>query len=823
MIQWLPAQQALSQQIAGGKASTLATLFARGFDVPEFVVLTSDAFDADDLTSAMRGQLAGMLATIAPGPFAVRSSGREEDSADHSHAGQFLTLLNVADEDVGSAAREVWMSGAAESVQHYRKTRGLPTDGGKPAVIVQRMVRARAAGICFSADPVSGRRDRIVISAIAGLADALVGGQEDGQSYVVDSNTSAIIERPATDPVLTDDDVAALVDLARRVQVAQGAPQDIEWAFEGERLFLLQARPITTTLRGPALADRDITIFDNSNIVESYPGLVSPLTYSFAQYAYARVYRMFVALIGVPQRTIRANAVVFDNMLGRIDGHIYYNLINWYRALSLLPGFANNRAHMEAMMGVGAPLPDDVSARLAPPPVRGLRQVMEYTRIAKMAALLLWQAAWLPQTRTGFYRRLSNSLKVTADAVNGLPLTALAAEYRRIEAELLDQWDAPLVNDFLCMIAFGASRKLIEQWAGQPGLQLHNSMMIGQGDIISAEPAKRIGRMGNLARGKSVVVARLRSGDRTLFDGDDALAAELRNYVAKFGDRCTEELKLESITLYDDPTSLLAAIAAAATGEEKVAASFSAEPLTDLSALFRDRPVRAWLMRPILTYAKSRVRDRENLRFERTRIFGHARRVFIAMGRQFHAHGQIDAPRDIFLLTVQEVLGAIEGFGVTGDLRGLIATRRAEMEAAAAMPEPLERITIAGAAITRSRAVSNPQATQPSNNDLQRSATGCSAGVKRGIARIIADPRKQILAHGDILVSRHTDPGWIAVFSNAAAMVVERGSLLSHSAIVAREMGIPCVVGLKDATRWIADGDIIEVDGSSGSVRKIDG
>jgi pyruvate,water dikinase len=174
------------------------------------------------------------------------------------------------------------------------------------------------------------------------------------------------------------------------------------------------------------------------------------------------------------------------------------------------------------------------------------------------------------------------------------------------------------------------------------------------------------------------------------------------------------------------------------------------------------------------------------------------------------------------MLTIPEVLGAIEGFAVSSDLRAIVALRRKEMEAAAATPEPPERITVTGAAIARQR-VAMTAAAAVMGNDEVRSATGCSAGVVRGVARVISDPRTQSLEKGGILVSRHTDPGWIAVFSNASAMVVERGSLLSHSAIVAREMGIPCVVGLKEATRWIADGETIEVDGAAGTVRKIDG
>jgi pyruvate,water dikinase len=818
----LRSYEAHDVAVVGGKAAALSKLAAHGFDVPPFFVLTEAAFKRKGLAAEARDSLAGVLGEIGPGPFATRSSAREEDGDSHSHAGQFLSILDVPESRLASAAHKVWMSGAASSVQQYRETRGLDRDGGKPAVLVQRMVNARAAGVCFTADPVSGRRGRIVISAIAGLGDRLVGGEEDGQTYVLSATTRTVLERPDADAVLTDTNLAALADLAIRVEQVQGSPQDIEWAFEGERLFLLQSRPITTPLAEAPAPDTAVTIFDNSNIVESYPGLVSPLTYSFAQYAYARVYRTFVSMIGVSQQRIRANAAVFDNMLGRIDGRVYYNLINWYRALALLPGFANNRAHMETMMGVGAPLPAEIAGRLAPPPAHGLERLTEYARIGKMAACLLFEAARLPFTRAAFFRRLSTAVTADPAAIRAMPLTALAAEYRRIEADLLDRWDAPLINDFLCMIAFGGSRKLIEKWAGPVGLELHNAVMIGQGDIISAEPAKRIASMAALARGDDALIARLERTDPTLLANASALAAELKAYLSKFGDRCTEELKLESITLDEDPAQLLMAVAAAARSPANSKPAHAPDSSAELAALFKNARIKGWLMGRIMVYAKARVRDRENLRFERTRIFGQARRVLLAMGAQLHAYGAIEAPRDVFMLTVQEVLGAIEGFAVSGELRTIVAMRRKEMEVAATLPEPPERITMTGAAVTRQRAAVKVELTAGAG-EQQRSATGCSAGKLRGVARVITDPRRQALAKGEILIARHTDPGWIAVFSNAAAMVVERGSLLSHSAIVAREMGIPCVVGLKDATRWIADGEIIEVDGGAGTVRKVDG
>jgi pyruvate,water dikinase len=806
---------ALDVAQAGGKAAALARLIKLGFDVPPFFVLDAARTDAfcNDL------DIADALQRLGDGPYAVRSSGREEDGATHSHAGQFLSLLNVAAEDVPDAIRKVWASGQTESLKSYRSSRGLDPDGGAPAVLVQRMARARAAGVAFSADPVSGRRDRIIISATAGLGDRLVAGEVDGEQYIVDSKTGDTVLASATDgaAALTPRDVAAVTSLAQRVAGAIGTPQDIEWAFEGDRLYLLQARAITTTLRDAPHADTSIAIFDNSNIVESYPGFVSPLTYSFAQYAYARVYRAFLAICGVSNETIRANTSALENMLGRIQGRVYYNLINWYRLLALLPGFSLNRAHMETMMGVAEPLPKPIADALAPAPAKGVAALAEWGRVARMAFKLTFEAMRLKRTTAKFYARLNVALVTDKAGIDAMSLSELARTYRNIEATLLDRWDAPLINDFLCMIAFGGSRKLTARWLGEAGLALHNDVMIGQGDIISAEPPQRIARMGRLIANHDELIACLSRGDVTCLKTHPALEAEVAAYIAKFGDRCTEELKLESITLDENPAPLLISIAAAA--RQKSSAPRREGGLDRFDTLLPGRPVKRFVLRHVLDWAKARVRDRENLRFERTRIFGQARRVFMAMARQLHAHDRLEDPRDIFLLTVQEILGAIEGFGVDRDLKALAALRKQHWTADRATPYPGDRVTLTGAVVTSDVMTSAAVAVEHPGHDLK--GTGCSAGIVTAKARVIRDPASEHLERGEVLVALHTDPGWIALFTNASAIVVERGSLLSHSAIVARELGIPCVVGLKGAMTAISSGDTIEVDGASGRVRKI--
>lgn len=806
---------------AGGKGSALAKLAAT-FPVPAFFVIRADAFTKSGLKPGVAGDVLHAVESLgADQLFAVRSSGLEEDGASSAHAGQFETELNVPLKDVTKAAHRVWRSGFTESLRQYRLAHGLPGDPQPPAVIVQVMVKARAAGVAFSADPVTGDRSVVVISAIKGLADKLVGGEEDGDSYRIGAGGATLeAELVDAEAVLSEAERAEVAVMARRAAAHFGRPQDIEWAFDAGGLKMLQSRPITTL--GEATPDNDSaieeTIWDNSNIVESYPGVTSPLTFSFARYVYAHVYQAFSRLMGVPAEDVDEHRAVFENMLGRVDGRVYYNLLNWYRALALFPGFKANRKFMEGMMGVSEALPQEMADRIAPPSASGWEKFVDNLKFGRVGLGLVWHEMRIKSTIAKFYARLNAALARPDAEIDAMAATTLAAEYRLLERQLLAKWDAPLVNDFLCMIAFGLAQKTMEKAGGDDGRAFLSSMLIGQGDIVSAEPARMIREMGGLVRDKPELVARLAKADVGAVDAMPELRAAFDRYIAKFGDRCTQELKLESRTLHEDPAQVLMAIAAAASTKSNARVTEDTRDLRDIFPEFGKRVMARWL----LDWAKARVRDRENLRFERTRLFGRVRRIFLALGARLTEAGVLNAPRDVFCLTVEELLGAVEGAAVTGDLKALVKLRQAEWDVQLKRPDPPERFSSTGAHVVGVAALSAHAAAQVEAGEV-RKGLACCKGVVTARVRVIEDPRVEALAPGEILVARHTDPGWIAVFANAAGVIAERGSLLSHSAIVAREMGVPCVVSLKGVTQWLRTGDVVRLDGGAGTVERVGG
>ena len=590
----------------GGKGAALARMAEAELPVPPFVVLAPDALaaslksdEAAALAEAERGaispeelaeRLAGLtvsdevgyavaaaLAVLGrPAFVAVRSSAPDEDGAESAFAGQLESFLFVPPEQVAERIAEVWRSAFAPRVWAYREARGIAGPPTALAVVLQAMIDAETAGVAFSVDPISANPDRAVVAAVRGLGSALVDGRAEAETLHIEPNgdvlsretpRQGIADRPASSGgvvevsveehgrVLTDHQAAEIAALARRAAEHAGRPQDVEWAFADGRLWLLQSRPISTLPAAPS--GGAVRLWDNANIVESYAGITTPLTYSFARRAYEAVYREFCRLLKVPEARIEAEDETFAQMIGLIRGRIYYNLGSWYRVLALLPGYRLNASLMEGMMGVREGIPDDL--RPEPPSTGRIRDGLALARTLGGLVTAHWR---LPRTRAAFLARVDRALAAHAD-LDGLSLDELATVYADLERELLRQWDAPLVNDFFAMIWFGLANRAADAWIGPGAL---GGLLAGDGDVISAEPARRVRALAETAAGDPEWTETLAHGPHAEIDAGlaerPAVADEVRQYLDHFGDRCLEELKLESSTLADDPMPLYRSVGA---------------------------------------------------------------------------------------------------------------------------------------------------------------------------------------------------------------------------------------------------------------------
>jgi pyruvate,water dikinase len=285
--------------------------------------------------------------------------------------------------------------------------------------------------------------------------------------------------------------------------------------------------------------------------------------------------------------------------------------------------------------------------------------------------------------------------------------------------------------------------------------------------------------------------------------------ARFNEYIEKFGDRAIGELKLEVISIKDNPGLLLAAVGKLAIImlANKELDHSKPEPIAQLPQ--EKNILKRLLLPPVAQAARQLLGQRENLRFARTRVFGEVRRIFLAMGSRLEQAGVLNNRRDIFYLTLDEVFGYIDGSAVALDLGGLVTLRRkAEANFGQSCPE---RISFRGAAGFKRMAPE--EAEQEGLTGL-----GAASGKVIGLARVIVNPEAEGVEPGEIIIADHTDPGWILHFASCAGIVVAHGSQLSHTAIVARELGIAAVVSCRGVMQKIKTGDLIEVDGSQGTV-----
>ncbi len=391
------------------------------------------------------------------------------------------------------------------------------------------------------------------------------------------------------------------------------------------------------------------------------------------------------------------------------------------------------------------------------------------------------------------------------------------------------------------MIFFGLLKKLTEEWVavGDDSASLQNDLLCGQGGLESTEPTKLLMRIARWADGQNEELKRWL--DST--PGEDAwqqmsvegrwpeFKRQLDEYLDEYGFRCINELKLEEKDLHEDPSFIINAIASYVRSKSFDIGALEAREaeIRDNSARIVDQHLqgaRKLIYYWVLKHARNAVRNRENLRFARTKIFGIARHIFRAMGHQLSRLNVIERERDIFLLTVEEILGFIEGRPTTLDLAGLIGLRKKEFAEYRRVAPPPDRLMTYGAA---GASLAWPQVL--ADADLLRSedaastdpnvlvGTPCCPGVVEGTVRVAETSKDAEGMDQEILVTARTDPGWVPLYPSCSGLLIERGSLLSHSAVVARELGLPTIVGISGGLmKRLKTGQRVRMDAGRGEV-----
>ncbi|HLS78999.1 MAG TPA: PEP/pyruvate-binding domain-containing protein [Nocardia sp.] len=781
---------------------------------------------------------------------AVRSSVSGEDSATDSFAGQLDTILNVAPGDVPAALLDVLASAFSERSLFYRAHRGLDNAAVDCAVLVQVLVDSAVSGVVFSCNPQSGDPAESVVSAAPGLGEGVVAGLVECDTYFVDNASGRIVSRVVADkrgrvepdaatgtavvpieggdstPALTDERIGELVGIAAALAGRLGGPQDVEWTYDRSGvLHLLQARPVTAT------GARE-TIFDNVNVAESYPGLSSPLTFSILRAAYEQVFRACHRDFGATKQIVaRNNASLYPYLVGTAHGRIYYNISNWYRLFLQIPG-------MEfAIEGWEAALNIENRYRRPAVPKRGLAKLRTHVLRARVIAVIA--VGWLRLPRR--LRRFFDELAVfTADLDRRLaPETpsrerdpeALVQWLERLLGQLVPVYSVQIFNDFLAQQLFHVVGLLLERRGldEQQALTLRNELFCGEEGVDSVDPV----------RSALALTATIRAdeGLRALFEGpldteavwktlaqkefagfrDDCL-----RHIALFGDRTVAELKLETDPLGEHPERLVPMLRNYLRGGQNIDDMAEREKRIRREAeqtartLFRGSRAERLAFRFALARAREHVKQRENMRLGRSRSFGLIKRVVRECGRHMHEAGLLAEPRDIFWLTWEEIVALVRGTAVDTDVVRTVATRKADHERWRDTPVPTRIVTTGIAAAT----IADPALEAPATVDDSATVLhgiGCAPGRVEAPALVLGTPDPDVAIDGQILVAATTDPGWVFLMVAAGGLVSEKGSVLSHTAIIGRELGIPTVVGVPGVTQRIRTGDRVALDGRAGT------
>ncbi|WLQ08678.1 PEP/pyruvate-binding domain-containing protein [Arthrobacter oryzae] len=821
--------------------AALATLAARarelilGVDVPP------------EIAAAVRESYAALGTDV---PVAVRSSATAEDLPLASFAGQQDTYLNVVGADaVLDAVRRCWASLWTDRAVAYRATHGISPSTVALAVVVQRMVDAAVAGVLFTANPVTGRRHEAVIDASPGLGEAVVSGAVNPDHFVVDTATGAIPEwrpgdkaisirplpgggtertvlPPDSGPSLDDAQVRELAALGSTVEQHYGAPQDIEWAIDAaDKLWLVQSRPITTLYPlpdpRPGLPEPDgIRVFLCFSLAQGLTRPLTPMGLAGFRLLAGSVARSAGFDLPEPrngpapyrqagQRLFVDLTPVVRSSVGRVIVPRVFDIMEARSATVLRRLFADPR------FAVTTRSPWRLLRHVVPVAAKG--RVPE----TLLRALLRPEAAL--QRAESFGGRLRASLAVPADATAS---ERLDHAERILGGKLFPIVPAVLPLPALGFASLAVAGKLAGAGTNSGALQ---AVLRGLPNNVTTEMDLALWHLATAIRAQPAAAA--------IFDGASPkeLARQYRSgglpavvqsglagFLARYGHRAVAEIDLGMPRWSDDPTHILGVLAnylklddpALAPDRQFANAAREAEAQMErLVAVAGSRGgpagrLRARLVRGALRRTRMFAGLRELPKYHIVEGLAAVRKELAAVGAELAADGRVVEADDIFFLDFAEAHRALAG----ASFREVVAERREAYDAELGRRR-IPRVLLSDG--------TEPEALQAAGTGAAAgvlSGTPASAGTVTARARVILDPQGAALEPGEILVAPSTDPGWTPLFLTAGGLVMEMGGPNSHGAVVAREYGIPAVVGVPDATAIISSGQVITLDGGAGTV-----
>lgn len=753
----------------GAKAHRLFAMRENGLNVPELVCVQSVEevrdfpFDRDGL-------------------YSVRSSASCEDGAEMSFAGQFTTCLNVKGSELESYVERCLAS--SESADDYIRGMGRDAEEVHVTAIIQKMVESELSGVIFTANP-QGILNETVIAVGEGLGCNVVEDRTDVTHYYYNTADDVYCyERQNDSPLLTEELLRELIEVSKKVCGIFGEKQDIEFGIKDGMVYVLQSRPVTS------IKDDVITVLDSSNISESYPGISLPMTVSFVSEVYYQVFRSCVRRATKNDGTAERIDASLKNMTDSVNGRIYYRISNWYDVILLLPFSKRIIPVWQEMLGVRDKKVTHGSTKA------GFGTKLRVT--ASFFQLLGSNRRNMKKLGENFAEIYE---KYSADIENAETVSELLELYCGLRDALADQWDLTLVNDLYTFLFTGLLKKRLTKKYGSDGAQLTNKFMSGNRDMESMRPVKMLGEIKRCFADSGALDELARVKEQSDFENVMRKCSRgsrlITEYIELYGDRCPEELKLETETYRMKPYLLAEHIVNASDGCDE-----------DNEEL----PEQGILTHFLAKRAAAGVKLRESSRMSRGRIFALVRRIIVRTAEMLCTEGRLDAADDVFYLRFEELFEAAENKSM--ELKKLVGQRREKYAEYEKLPL-YSRLVFAGEPFDKQ--LSGASAGSLGSGDMLRGIP-CSAGDAEGEVLVVDRLTPDIDSEGKIIAAKMTDPGWVFLLSRSAGIISERGSLLSHTAIISRELGKPAVVGVRELFNSVKNGDRVRIDGSTGTV-----
>ncbi len=767
-----------------------------GMNVPDFAVLDFESliqekkelleeierYKTEDinkysrsLKEAVRRAYTGGALDLGFDKYAIRSSCNAEDGKNNSFAGQFKTFLNVGPDDIEDKILLCLESLYDPNVLEYANQNGIDEKQLKMNVILQKMIEGDHSGILFTANP-QGILNESVIVVGKGLGEGIVSDQVETTTYYFNT-TDNIYYYDGKEDLLSRARLLELVELGNKIkQILRNDYLDIEFSIKDNTIHILQARPITT------IDDSHPVILDNSNIVESYPGISLPLTDSFVNIVYSGVFKGVSARVLKNKKIVKQCEDIFRNMVGSSNGRMYYKISNWYTIIKFLPFNKKIIPVWQDMLGVKNKNYDQERVNLS-----GITRIQTYFNS-------VYELLMVPSNMKKLNKRFIEIndyfySKHHEDITN----EELVQLYDEVKDKLLSIWDVTLLNDLYTFIFTGLLKSKLKKKDPEHYEERTIELISGIRNIESMKPIRELIELSSLSLTQRET---------------KEYKKQYNDYIHIYGDRAMEELKLETETFRTNPNLLEDKIREYTMDLAKLKQMQDAVNPTEEKAL----KGKGMLFDFFVSHAMTGIKNRELSRLNRSRIFGMVRAIFLSFAENFKKQKLIGDVKDIFYLKVAEIFDLAKN---PKDVTQLIERRKEEYRKYSLLPA-YSRLVFAGQEFNKNNISINSNKHYVNPHSMQ--GIPCSKGKVTGEVLVINNVMEAKNAKDKILVSKMTDPGWVFLLASAKGIITEKGSLLSHTAIISRELKIPAIVGVDQALDTLKNGDIVSMDGTTGMI-----